>query len=199
MKIIIIIVICLSLLPSLSIAETLEEERRVEEEKREKLRPSEVQIAEEEVQPPPISPEDFIYFIELMQKRITFRYDACKAMVILMGVEDEYIDLDSQIAFLRENHFLPKKIESDFDPILPLRKGLAAYMFCKTLDIKGGLCLWFLGINERYALQELAYEGIMASGNVNDIVSGEELISALTQASDYLAKKQQAKTSKSED
>jgi hypothetical protein len=46
-------------------------------------------------------------------------------------------------------------------------------------------------MNERYALSELAFEGIMASGNVRDIVTGDELVSALTQATNYLNRKEQ--------
>ena len=66
---------------------------------------------------------------------------------------------------------------------------LAAYMFYKALGIKGGLCLRLFGVNERYAVKELGFQGIMPSGNVNDIVSGEELVSAFTQATNYITKK----------
>lgn len=189
MRKIAVIIACLSLIPSISAAETLEQKRRVEEEKRGELRSSEGRVEERAARPAPITPIDLIYFAELAEKRIAYRYDACKAMVVLLGVEDEYIDLDSQIAFLRENRLLPKRFASEFDPMQPLRKGLAAYMFCKALEIKGGLCMWFLGPDERYALKELAYEGIMPSGNANDIVSGCELVSAVTQASNHLAEK----------
>lgn len=188
--------ICLSLFPSPLIAQTAEEDRRVEERKREDLQPSEISIPIEKKEAPrpkaPIAPIDLVYFAELMPRRITFGYDACKALVVLMGVEDEYIDLDAQVAFLREKNLLPKKFESEFDPMEPLRKGLVAYMFCKALEIKGGLTLSIFGMSQRYAIKELVFQGIMSSGNVNDIVSGEELVLIITQAADYMAKRQQA-------
>ena len=106
-----------------------------------------------------------------------------------MGVENKYIDLNSQIAFLKENRFLPKKIAQDFKPTEPLRKGLAAYIFYKALGLKGGIIIRVFGSTQRYALKELAYQGIMPSGNVNDIVSGDELISTLTRAANYLSEK----------
>lgn len=181
----------LVLFPSLAISQTLEEKRRIEEKKRESLKPSEVQIGKEkEAAPLIISPLDLAYFTELMPKKVTFRYDACKMLVILMGVEDEYLDLDSQTAFLKEKNLLPKKYETEFNPMQPLRKGLVAYMFCQALKIKGGISLRVFGVSERYALKEIAFEGIMPSGNVKDIVSGEELVAAFIQATHYSAKKQ---------
>ena len=179
--------------PSLLFAQSAEEKRAIEETKRESLRSSEVQAAKEELPPAaPLAPIDLIYFAELSLKKISFRYDACKAFVLLLGVEDEYIDLAAQVAFLQQNNLLPKKYRVEFDPMQPLRRGLLAYMFCQALEIKGGITLRVFGTSQRYALQELAFEGIMASGNVNDIVSGDELVSATTQAANYLAQKEAA-------
>ena len=191
MKKIFILSICLSLFSSLLIAQTTEEDRRIEEEKRESLQPTEAGIEKRKASPKPIAPIDLIYFAELMPKKIAFRYDACKALVVLMGVEDQYIDLDSQVIFLKEKNLLPKKFETGFDPMEPLQKGLTAYMFCKALGIKGGICLSLFGMSERYALKELVYQGIMSSGNVSDIVSGEELVSIVMQSANYMAKKKE--------
>ena len=201
MKKIFILVVCFSLFSSLLpshlcigtgglIAQTTEEDRRIEEEKRKSLQATEAGVVDEKkgrVQP--IAPIDLVYFAELMPRMVTYRYDACKALVVLMGVEDKYIDLDSQVIFLKEKNFLPKKIETEFDPMKPLRKGLAAYMFCKALGIRGGICLTLGGMNERYALKELVHHGIMSSGNVKDIVGGDELVSIVMQSANYIAKK----------
>ena len=67
-------------------------------------------------------------------------------------------------------------------------KILCTYMFSKAFDIKRGVILSLFGMSERYALKELVYQGMMSPGNVKDIVSGEELISILTQTGDYRAK-----------
>lgn len=191
MKKVLLLCLCLILLPSLLMSETQGEKRRVEEEKRESLQPSEIQIVrKKENIRPQISLLDIDYFTELLPKQVTFGYDACKALVILMGVEDEYLDLDTQITFLKERKLLPKRYQTKFNPMQPLRKGLAAYMFCKALNIKGGITLRLFGMSQRYAIKELTFEGIMPSGNVNDIVSGAELVSALIQSVDYMAKRQ---------
>lgn len=196
MKKIFIILASLVIFPSLLMAQTPEQERRIEKKKSESLRPTEGHIFEEKRPiPQPIDPIDIIYFVELMPKKIAFRYDACKALVILKGVENQFIDLGSQITFLRNENILPKRFESEFDPTEPLRKGLTAYMFCKALEIKGGVFLRLLGMRGRYALKELVHQGMMSSGNVKDIVSGEDLVSILTQAGNYMAKKREMKNS----
>lgn len=186
MKKLFILWISLSIFPSSLAAQNQEQMRRIEEGKRESLRPSEgLDVEERRGATAPIDPNDLLYFIELIPRRIAFRYDASKALVILMGVEKRYIDLDSQITFLEEKNLIPKGFE--FDPKRPLRKGLTAYMFCKALEIRGGLILRLFGMNERYALKELVHQRIISPGNVKDIVSGEELVSILTNAGNHIA------------
>ncbi len=185
------ILVAFIIFPSLLMAQTPEQARRIEEQKRETLRPTEGQTSKEKKKAPqPLDPIDLIYFAELMLKKVAYRYDVCKALVILMGVEDRFIDLGSQITFLKNENILPEKFEKkEFDPTKPLRKGLTAYMFCKALKIKGGILLRLFGVNQRYSLQELVHQGVMSSGNVKDVVSGEELVLILTRAGNYMAKK----------
>jgi predicted RNase H-like nuclease (RuvC/YqgF family) len=114
-----------------------------------------------------------------------------------MNVENQYIDLGSQVTFLKQNKLLPKRYEKEFDPTKPLRKGLTAYMFCRALGIKGGIMLRLFGMTERYAIKELVHQGMMSSGDVDDIVTGEELIYLVTQAGNYMAKKQEQAAKKS--
>ena len=196
MKKIILIAAAPLLLPPLAcLAQSLQGERRIEEEKRKDLRPTEVAAPAPSTTPPSsLDRIDQDYLMEFLLRRVTFRRDLCKVMVLLFGVENEYISLDSQIAFLKESKLLPKRVAEDFRPTEPLRKGLAAYVFYRALDIKGGLIITVLGVNERYALKELSYQGIMSSGNTNDIVSGDELISALTLAARHLSQQQTEKT-----
>lgn len=187
--------LCLFLIffSSLLMAQTSEEERRIEEEKRQSLHSTEERIFEKrELGFRPTDSTELGYFRELLSRRVIFHYDACRALVILMGVENQYKDLNAQIAFLKEKNIIPRKTASEFDPNEPLRKGLAAYMFCRALEIKGGLWLRLFDKSQRYALRELVFEGIMSPGNVNDIVSGKELILILTTAANYKAKRLQA-------
>lgn len=198
MKKMLVILVAFIIFPSLLLAQTPEQARRIEEQKRENLLPTEGQTSKvKKKTPPPLDPIDFVYFAELMLKKITYRYDISKAIVILMGVENQFIDLGSQITFLKNENILPKKFDKkEFDVTKPLRKGLTAYMFCKALKIKGGILLTLFGVNQRYALKELVHQGVMSSGNVKDVVSGEELVLILTRAGIYMAKKQKIKQDK---
>ncbi len=192
---IILLLFSISLSPAVLMAETAEEKRRIEEEKRDQLRPSETHPGEtqprgeKKEETLPLSFVDRIYFAELMTRKISFRYDASKIFVLLMGVENQYIDMNSQIIFLKEKNFLPKKFEADFRPREPLRKGLFAYMLYKALDVKGGISLSLFGVSERYALKELVYQGILASGNTDDILTGEELVSTTMRAAEFISEK----------
>lgn len=162
-------------LPCFLDAKTVEDDRRIEEEKREDFLSTEVEISREKQ--PLAEPAEFIdldYFRELFSKRVALNSDACKALVILMG---------------SEGYIIPKEIAAEFALSQPLHKGLAAYMFCRALKIKGGIWLRLLGMNQRYALKELVFEGIMSAGSVNDIMSGKELILTFTRAVDYITTK----------
>ena len=121
----------------------------------------------------------------LAQKRIAYRYDAAKAMVILMGVDEEHIDLEAQIRYLRSQSLLPRRFRTTFDPMEPLRKGTLAYILRQALGIRGGIALHLLGPSERYALKELGYQGVLSPGYVNDLVSGAELVQAMAEAARY--------------
>lgn len=177
---------------------TSEQGRRIEEEKRKDLKPTIVtpsipKIPKEEktVEGPPVpAPIKEIYFVNLLSKRISYRYDAVKSIIMLMGVDEEYIDLDSQVRYLKEKCILPKQYAESFDSMLPLRKGLAAYLFLRALEIKGGIALHLFGPSERYALKELIFQGIMSPGYANDIVSGSELVQMMSQAARYKAERE---------
>ncbi|MBI4436535.1 MAG: hypothetical protein HY590_03880 [Candidatus Omnitrophica bacterium] len=171
--------------------QTLQQDRRIEEGKRESLKPTLVTpqpapAIKPPEKPPVPEPLKEIYFINLLPKKIVYRYDAAKSIVILMGVDDEYIALEAQIAYLKEKNFLHKRFEKEsFDPMEPLRRGTAAYIFYKALGMKGGIALHLFGPTERYALKELVFQGIMSPGHVNDLLSGQELVQIMSQAARY--------------
>lgn len=175
---------------SVALSQTQVDDRRVEENKRKDLQATEYKGDRRGARQPssasaPMRPLDRMYFLELVMKKISYHYDICKVISLLMEKENEYISLDAQVMLLRENHFLPSHLESEFDPQQPLRKGVAAYIFSKALGIKGGWSIRIFGLNERSAINELVYQGIMSTGNAREILSGEELISIFTQAVNY--------------
>jgi hypothetical protein len=190
MKKLILIFLAFIFLPSFLNAKTAEDDRRIEQEKREILRPTEIDILPER-QPRPEGVEhiELDYFRELISRKIALNSDACRVVVKLMELEDQTKDFSSQVSLLKDRDIIPRKIAADFDLSRPLNKGVAAYMFCRALKIKGGVWLRLLGMNQRYALKELVFEGIMSPGSVNDIISGRELILVFTRAVEYMTAK----------
>ncbi|MFH1385030.1 MAG: hypothetical protein ABIH47_08760 [Candidatus Omnitrophota bacterium] len=163
--------------------------RRINEEKRESLQTTETFSHEKESQRVDTTdtPQSR-YFNELLTKRVVSLADACQGLVILMEVDNEYRDFNSQLSFLRREEIVPVTIPSDVNQNKPLRKGLAAILFCRMLNVKGGIWIHLFGLRERYALRELVHERIMSSGYVHERVNGEELIVMLINAADYLSK-----------
>ena len=175
-----------------AIAQTIQQDRRIEEEKRDALKPTvgvpsifTTPQAKPATGPPVPPPLKELYFAQLVQKRVTFGYDAAKVIVILMGVDEEYLDLTSQVGYLQQRGFLPRRLQQSFDPMQPLRKGLAAYLFRQALGIRGGITLHLFGPSERYALKELVFQGFMVPGHVNDLVTGGELVQLMIQAAQH--------------
>lgn len=165
-----------------------QDDRRIEEQKREELKPTEVhyQPKKKPEKSAPLSDDDIAYLSELGFKKVTYGYDLCKTLVILLKVENDYVGLDAQVAFLKEQKLLPKSIEDTFDPMQPLRRGITAYALRKILNVKGGIFLRIFNESQRYALKELTYKGIMSSGHIDEILSGDELSSTITRAVNYL-------------
>jgi len=168
-------------------APTPQDKRRIEEQKRHDLesKKPEAPAPSTTGRKAPLSPEDTRYILEMSTRRVTYNYDLTKLIVILQGVENDYIALDAQVRYLQDNDYLPRDKRESFDPMKPLRRGLTAYVLRKVLNIKGGIFLHVFSESERYALKELSYEGVMPSGNTNEIIGGDELASSITQAIHY--------------
>lgn len=176
---------------SLSWAQSIQDKRRVEEEKRKDLSLSEFYLPEaKKMDMPDVQEGQNTYFSQLFTKETADLADAYKALVILMGAEGRYPDTASQFAFLKEEGIIPKSVLIKADDHAPLRKGAAAYMFAKMMGIKGGITIKIFGLSERYAFKELVYQEIMRPGNVHDVMSGPELILTITRAADAMADRQ---------
>ena len=169
-------------------------DRRIEEEKRRSLQLTEIaadslEPVNDEVNKDHLSP----YIKELFLKKIAYRYDLYKIIVIILGVESKYTDIDSQIEFLRKNKIIDEGMHINFKLDKPLQKGLTAYLFCRALDLRGGILSRIIGLNERRAIKELGFHGIISEGNVSDYISGKELIIILTRAANFIAQTENQK------
>ncbi len=180
-------------------AQTTEDRRRIEEEKREIIRPGESpKIKSEKYTEKKDSKPQEIFFQELLEKNIATLSDAYAVITILTGYDDRYQDFSAQADFLEKNSIVPSYLRDvSRNPDLPLRKGDIAYMFCKILKIKGGIWMRLFGPNIRYSLKELIYEEIIMPGASSEFVSGKELIFTTTEAANFLAKEELAEVEES--
>ena len=130
-------------------AQTNQNKRRIEEEKREILLPSQSQSPSERkktASPGQTTQERF--FRELLIKDTATVSDVYEVLTILAGYQDRYTDFTGQHDFLKVNSILPKTMLDEDDPGKPIQKGPLAYMLCKLLDIRGGLLMRLTGLSK---------------------------------------------------
>jgi hypothetical protein len=163
-----------------------QEDRRIEEEKRKALQPTEAQYY---LDPPVVldtENQTRAYFQQLMRQDVANASDGAYVLLVLLKKADEMDGFERQKQFLIDNRFLSPKASRFFTKEAPLSRGVFARMLINALDIKGGLTLRVFGPSERYAHRELVYENIMVSGDPGEYMSGRELVYSFIQAVDYI-------------
>lgn len=187
MRIAVFIFIWLLFSMPLAWGQSVQDNRRTEEEKRDSLQPTEVQVYPLEQEPPlkQESPE-LLFLNELYFKKAAQFSDALKVATILLQMYDPERDFAFDLATLREKGIISRVISERAAQDALLNKGTAAYMFSQALGIKGGVWMRLFGSNPRYCLRELVFEGIMQARGVHELVSGRELVDMFTRAVYYL-------------
>jgi len=125
------------------------------------------------------------YLNEVVGRQAVSLGDGLEMIMILLKLEDKYPAFNEQMAFMKENDLIKDSLVIDAQDA-PLRRGALAYMLCKTLKLKGGLKAHLLGLNERFAMDELIYQGVMRPGHKADLVSGQELVLIMTGAAQHM-------------
>jgi hypothetical protein len=189
------------LIPSFCFAASIQGQRKVEEEARQQVRSVEsllpVVVSPQAQENLPVASANLSYFEKLLFQKYTTRSDILCPLIILLGADVPAEDQVSRIHLLKEKKILPVKLAAALSPDEPLTKGLASFMFCRALKVKGGLLMRLIGINQRYAFNELVFLNIMPQGSIDDIVTGQELVGIFTNAAEYLADKNSRERGKS--
>lgn len=104
---------------------------------------------------------------------------AVQGVLMLLGQKPD-MEYDQAVAALKGRQVLPR----DWKRLghLPADKGDVAYMVYQSCPIKGGLTLGVFGPSRRYCLRELQYHGVMASGLLDNTVTGMEYVAILARA-----------------
>lgn len=164
------------------------DEKRVEEETRQVLRKTEAKSAvPTSLAAQPAPSLEFKFYQNLLTKKYAVGQDILLPLLSLIGEKYPPTDQLSQITLLKEKKVVPAEATKEFFSDAPLRKGVAAYLFCRAMGIKGGVMPRLFGLSRRYAFNQLVYMRIMPGGGVDDLISGRELISIFTNAAAYYA------------
>jgi hypothetical protein len=175
---------------SLAWGQSAQDNRRQEEEKRDSLQPTEVQVYPLEQKPflKQESPQ-LLFLNDLYSKKAAKFSDALKVATILLRMYDPERDFIFDLAAMRERGIISRSTSETAAAEALLDKGTAAYMFCQALGIKGGIWMRLFGPSPRYCLRELVFEGIMQASGIHELTSGAELVDMFTRAVNYLEQK----------
>ncbi|HUU85928.1 MAG TPA: hypothetical protein VM243_20715 [Phycisphaerae bacterium] len=118
--------------------------------------------------------------------------EGCRAILLVTDGKEQYTTHDERYAELLRRGFARRAWR--LRPGDMLDKGTLAYLACKVCNLPGGVNTllfgrWGLG-DRRYALKEVAAEGIMSYDVSYRVVRGGELLTTLTKIDAYLAEHQ---------
>ena len=138
------------------------------------------------------------YLSEVVGRQAVSFGDTLKTVMILVRLDEKLPDFVSQKKFLHEQGMLPESLTKK--PATELvHRGELAYILFKILRLKGGVKARLFGVNERFAMEELIYQGLMRPGHKLDLVTGQELVLTMNASGQYMMrvrKKQEQKMKK---
>jgi len=133
----------------------------------------------------PLEAYDATYLNEVVGRKAVSLGDGIELIMIVLHLEEKHTTFDAQIGFMKAHDLIKPSLTEETSDAL-LQRGALAYMLCKTLKLKGGLKARLLGLSERFAMEELIYQGIMRQGHSKDLVTGQELVLIMTGAAQHM-------------
>ena len=130
------------------------------------------------------SDAEFLY--ELSEKESCSSDDAYRGMLYFIDKSDTSNNFQERTARLVMHGVVDK--DWKHNPSEAMCKGKVAYMFARALGIRGGVLYNISNANQRYALRELIYKGIIKSGSQSSQVSGAAFVGIMGRADDYRQK-----------
>jgi hypothetical protein len=135
-----------------------------------------------------VSADLFLHEHLQMQPMVTVG-EAYRAMVLLAEGEDAYDSFEAREVALEERQIVRRQWE--LKRAEPVDKGTVAYMVMRILKLRGGVNMLLFGNlglgDRRYALRELAYQGLMEATPTYRFITGGELVNLMLKADRYMA------------
>lgn len=137
---------------------------------------------------------------DLTPKETVHEGDAVKACAVLLGERQNATDLAACEARLRDRGVLT--VTDSYSPHRVLRKGFAAMVFARGMNLKGGWAARLSSLSggkmgPRVAYKELEFRNMLPPMGTQDLMTGDELLALLKISQAYVrqeeANKQQVR------
>jgi hypothetical protein len=131
-----------------------------------------------------------VFMGELARQKRVDQNDGFRAVLLWLDGKDDSRNFKDRAVTLADRGLV--RADWRLSPTAPMDKATLAYIVYHALGMKGGLNMALFN-SRRYALRELVYRGMMASGADYAYVTGSEFVAILGRADDYRAAAEGAK------
>lgn len=119
----------------------------------------------------------------LAERNVTSNDEAFHGLLLLLDGDDPAADYAGRVEALKKRGLLPADFDAPADHAI--RRGTLAVALCNALDIKGGVIMRVVGVNERYALRELQFMNLYPDGSPHQTFRGDEFLFVIGRVEDY--------------
>jgi len=141
---------------------------------------------------------DLEFLSDLGDRPIVTNDEGLHALIMFASADgvDTSADYGSRVALAKELNWLEESWDEPSN--MAMQRGTMASAIASICKIKGGVMMQLVGRSRRYASRELTYIGILTPGSEQQTMSGQEFISILGKAQDYMVLDEAAKAKKKE-
>ena len=108
---------------------------------------------------------------------------AFHGLLLYFDSTDDCADYAARVQLLKSRGMLQAGFAEPAD--VAVRRGTLAVALCKALQIKGGVTMRVLGLNDRYAARELQFMGLFPPGSPQQTFSGNEYVGIIGRIEDF--------------
>jgi len=123
------------------------------------------------------------FWHELAERHVTSNDDAFHGILLYADNRDDSKNYDQRVATLKSRGLLAESFSEPANSAVT--RGTLAVAIVKLVGIKGGWVMHVFGPTPRYAVKELAYDGIFPPSSPQQTFSGTEFVGIIGKIDDY--------------
>lgn len=127
--------------------------------------------------------DQMTFWHDLASRSLVANDEAFHALLLFVDGHDDSETYEERVATLKGRKMLPGGFNAQADHAIT--RGNMAVAIVGALNIKGGVMLRLTGANPRYALRELAYEGLFPQSSSHQTFTGQQFLGIIGKAEDY--------------